>query len=226
MKTKKALAVILAVVMLVMPFAVSSFAATSEIIAEPYKTAYNDSECFIPQGLVVNVDGVDIDYTPIDAKFRFIPSLDELLTVETTKVDVYYDNELVGSIPVTVEHILGEITVVGNGHGRYCLGCGTLHNFEKHYDYSAGSNPNECDDKADYDYVSEWIPNDDGGLFVQQTATGVCSICNAEVTKNIAGSETFGSIFEGETMSEIEAMILSYINMILVPLIQMLVGIS
>ena len=45
MKTKKALAVLLAVVMLVMPLAVSSFAAAENgIVAGPVKTAYNDSE--------------------------------------------------------------------------------------------------------------------------------------------------------------------------------------
>ena len=52
MKTKKALAVLLAVVMLVMPLAVSSFAA-GEIIASPVKTAYTDAEFFNPQGLEI-----------------------------------------------------------------------------------------------------------------------------------------------------------------------------
>jgi hypothetical protein len=62
MKTKKALAVLLAVVMLVMPLAVSSFAATENgIVAGPTKTAYKTavqfkrcaavSYCFIPYSL-------------------------------------------------------------------------------------------------------------------------------------------------------------------------------
>ncbi len=226
MKTKKALAVLLAVVMLVMPLAVFSFAATSEIVTKPLKTAYNDSEHFNPQGLVILVDGNNIVYTPADTKFRFDPELDELLSVETTSIDVYYSNELVANIPVTVEHILGELTAVGNGHGKYCLGCGSLHEFENHYDYSQGD-PDKYEPSAgDYDYVVEWIPNDDGGIFVPQTTTGRCSVCDAEVTRNIPDSETFLSIFEGETMSGMESMILSFFNMIVVSLIQMLVGIS
>ena len=62
MKTKKALAVLLAVVILAMPFAVVSYAA-SEIIAQPIKTVYTDCEKFNPQGLVISVDGEEIPRT-------------------------------------------------------------------------------------------------------------------------------------------------------------------
>lgn len=231
MKTKKALAVLLAVVMLVLPLAVSSFAATENaIVTNPVKTNYNDTEVFNPQGLTISVNGEEITYTPADENFRFMPALGELLSVETTEILVYYNNTIVGSIPVTVEHILGELTAVGNGHGYYCLGCGTLHNFEKHYDYSFGEDPNKFEDGTDdFDYVGEWIPNDDGGIFTMQTTTGICNVCNAEVTRTIPGSEKFLTLFDFENenaMTELESTIIVYFYQIAVSLIQMLVGIS
>lgn len=227
MKTKKALAVFLAVVMLVLPLAVSSFAATENaIVTLPAQTTYNDSQVFNPHGLTILVDGEEIAYSHTDENFRFEPALNELLTVETTAVRVYYNNAYICDVPVSVEHILGELTIVGNGHGYYCLGCGTLHNFEKHYEYSFGENPNECDDKDDYDYVGEWIPNDDGGIFLAQTATGTCSVCNAEVTRTIPGTAKFDSLFDNGSLAPLEGTILEYVSIILVSLIQMLVGIN
>lgn len=207
MKTKKALAVILAVVMLVMPLAVSSFAATgNSIISAPIKTAYTDAENFNPIGIVINYEGEIVTYSPVDSNFRFEPALNELLTVETTEVAVYYNNELVATTPITVEHVLGELIAIDNGHGKYCLGCGTLHEFEHHT-------------------VSNWIPNDDGGIFTLQTQTGVCDICDAEVTETIPGTDKFSSLFGG-AMTETEFTIFDYLSKILVPLIQMLVSIK
>ena len=93
MKTKKALAVILAVVMLVMPLAVSSLAADTGIIAGPAKAVYNDSEYFSPFGIVISYDGEEIAYTPGESNFRFFPELNELVTVDTNEIMVYYNNE-------------------------------------------------------------------------------------------------------------------------------------
>ena len=209
MKTKKALAVLLAVVMLVMPLAVSSFAAESAIITNPEKTDYNDSEYFNPQGLVIVVDGEEIVYTPTDAKFRFDPALNELLAVETKNVAVYYDNSFVGTVTVTVNHILGDIVCIDKGHGRYCLGCGTLHQYEAHT-------------------VNEWVPNDDGGIFIPQTMNGVCEVCNATVTENLPNSEKFLSLFDKSdgAMTEFEGQVMTYFYAIVVTLVQMLVGLN
>ncbi len=207
MKTKKALAVILAVVMLVMPLAVSSFATENGIVAGPAKTAYNDAEYFSPLGIVVSYEGDEIAYTPGDSNFRFIPALNELVTVDTTDVVVYYNNEEIGTVEITVDHILGELTVIDNGHGKFCLGCGQLHEFEEHD-------------------VPEFIPNDDGGFFTLQTETGICSVCKAEVTQSIPGSEKFMAAFDPETMTEFESEIVGYIYMILVSLIQSILSIS
>lgn len=207
MKTKKALAVFLAVVMLVMPLAVSSFAATANsIIVGPIKTAYTDAENFNPIGIVISYENEVITYTPGNTAFRFEPALNELLTVETTEVAVYYNNKFIATTPITVEHVLGELISIDNGHGKYCLGCGTLHEFEHHT-------------------VTNWIPNDDGGIFTLQTKTGVCDICGAEVTETIPDSAKFSTLFGG-IMTETEFMIVDYLNKILVTLIQMFVSIK
>lgn len=208
MKTKKALAVLLAVVMLVMPFAVSSFAASENaIVTNPIKTAYNDAEYFNAQGLTILFENEVVVYTPTNSDFRFEPALNELLTVETAEIAVFYNNRFIGMVPVTVEHLLGELTAVDHGHGNFCLGCGTIHNFENHT-------------------VEEWIPNDDGGIFVMQTQTGYCTICGAEVTENIPGSEKFNDLFDEGALTELESTVIGYIYSIAVSLIQMLIGIS
>ncbi len=209
MKTKKALAVILAVVMLVMPLAVSSFAADNGIVAGPTKAAYNDSEYFSPLGIVVSYEGDEIAYTPGDSNFRFAPALNELLTTETNEVVVYYNNEEIGTVAIAVDHILGELTIIDNGHGKFCLGCGRLIEFEEHI-------------------VPEYIPNDDGGLFTLQTETGYCSVpeCNAEVTRTIPGSDKFLSSFNPENTTPLESEIIGYFYTILVSLIQSFLSIS
>lgn len=215
MRTKKAIAVLLAVVMLAIPFAVVSYAAP-EIVAQPIKTVYTDCEKFNPQGLVVSFDGEEIPYTPIDNDFAFMPGLDEYLTVgtnadgedlPTNTIEVYYKNQYAGTIEIEVSHVLGEITSLGDaGHGQYCLGCGKVHNYEAHS-------------------IPEFIPNDDGGLFVPQTQTGTCEICNGKVTESIPGSEGFQFIFGGE-MTDFESEIIGYFYMIAVTLIQALIGIK
>lgn len=214
MRTKKALAVLLAVVMLAVPFAVMSYAAPA-IVTAPVKTDYTDCEYFNPQGLVISDGEKTIEYTPTDADFSFVPALNEYLSVAKTAdgedvnktyVEVYYKNEYVGSVEIFVNHVLGEVTFLGEaGHGQYCLGCGEVHNYEEHT-------------------IPEFIPNDDGGLFIQQTQTGVCEICKGEVTENIPGTEGFLSLFGGE-MTDFESEIIGYFYMIAVSLIQALAGI-
>ena len=215
MRTKKAIAVLLAVVILAMPFAVVSFAADPTIAAQPIKTQYTDCEYFNPQGIVVEYEGEEIPYSPIDPDFAFSPALNEYLTVAvngdgedlpTNYVEVYYKNKFAGTVEIEVSHVLGEVTYLSEaGHGQYCLGCGKVHNYSEHN-------------------IPEYIPNDDGGLFLPQTETGKCDDCHGEVTRNIPGSEGFQFIFGGE-MTEFESEIIGYFYMIAVSLIQALVGI-
>lgn len=216
MKLKRALAVLMVAIMLVVPFsAVSSAANNYIIISGPIKTNYTDCEYFVPQGIAITDGSEIILYSPTDEKWSFDPAINELLTVgvneigedvNDVKVRVFYDNKYIGDVDVHVEHILGEITFIGQaGHGQYCLGCGKVHNFEEHN-------------------VPEYIPNDDGGLFIMQTETGTCEDCHGKITRNIENSEKFLTIFGN--LSPVESEIIGYLNSILVTLIQMLAGIA
>ena len=218
MTMKKALAVLMVAVMLMASFSVLGSAAGSYSIVEgPVKTAYTDCNYFNPQGITITDGSETISYSPIDDKWAFSPELNVYLSVDVDadgndvpekEIEVYYDNTYVGTVTVTVDHVLGDIVFLGEAaHGQYCLGCGKVHNYEEHS-------------------IPEWIPNDDGGLFVAQTQTGTCEICNGKVTESIPGSEKFGTIFNPETMTDTEAEIVGYLYNILVSLIQMLVGIK
>ncbi len=207
MKAKKTLAVLLVAVMLLMTVCINVSAASGTITTGPIKTAYTDCEFFNPQGLVVEFDGTPITYTPDNANFAFSPALNDHLTVDTTVIDVYYKNVKVGSVTIKVDHVWGDVTYLDNNfHGQYCLGCGVVKERLTHT-------------------VPEYIPNDDGGLFIPQTETGVCSDCHAEITKDRVGSENFNQIFDFGNMTETEITIFTYIQMILVGLIQTIVGI-
>ena len=128
MKTRKALAVLLALVMLVVPLVVSSYAApAASIVTSADVIAYTDTEYFNPQGLVINDGSVDVVYTPANKDFSFVPALNEPLSAETTEINVFYKNVACGTIAITVTHTLtGKLEHIGNGHGEYCLGCGQL----------------------------------------------------------------------------------------------------
>ncbi len=216
MKIKKALAILLVAVMLIVPFSVSIFAADNAIVSGPIKVAYKDSEYLNPQGLVISVDGKDITYTPDNAKFTFVPGLNEHLKTEValgegkfaSNIDVYYDNELIGTITVEVAHIWGDITYMDNNfHGRYCQGCGVVEKTLAHN-------------------VPEYIPNDDGGLFINQTETGKCADCGHAITRDIPDSNKFNQTIMGGTgLTQLEMEIVGYLQSILVTLIQALAGI-
>ena len=240
MKTRKAIAVLLALVMLVVPFVVSSYAApAATIVTNADVTAYTDVEYFNPQGLVINDGTENIVYTPSNKDFSFVPALNEILTVDTTEegvlsatkeINVYYKNAFCGSITVTVSHTLtGKLEHIGNGHGEYCLGCGQLFNFERHTVDVAGDADSLTFDHVEF--VEEFfdpayiIPNDDGGLFVPQTQTGTCGVCGGKETINIPQSEKFLTIF-GNEMTGLETEILIYFYQIAVSLVQMLIGIK
>ncbi len=216
MKIKRAVAILLVAVMLLVPVSSSVFAASVALVSGPIKVAYTDNEYFNPQGIVVNVDGKDVTYTPDNAKFTFVPALNEHIkvtvaedgTVVPTEIDVYYDNQLAGTVSVTVAHIWGEMTYLDNNfHGKYCLGCGVIEERLSHN-------------------VAEFIPNDDGGLFIDQTQTGTCLDCGQPITESIPNTNRFNSLFDISSLTDMEMEILVYIGQILVPLIQMLVGLK
>ena len=217
MNAKKALAVLMVAVMLLVPFTFAVSAADVSIVSGPIKTAYTDNEYFNPQGLVITVDGKEIAYSPIDDNFKFVPGLDEKLTVDKG-IDVYYtvviDDETVtdvkvGTITVNVAHVWGPTTYMDNTHhGKFCLGCGIVDEttFGEHD-------------------VAEYIPNDDGGLFTQQTETGICSECQSNVTRSIPGTEKFKNLFT-DNQTETESLIVYIFETVIVSLVQMIVGIG
>lgn len=228
MKAKKALAVLLVAVMLLATLSFGASATDEAIVSGPIKTAYTDSEYFNPQGLVITVDGEEIEYSPLDDNFRFVPGLNEQLTTAnaitdennnpvtdengyalyTADVAIYYNEVKVGVVTVDVSHVWGPTTYMDNNfHGNYCLGCGIVDKL------TLGAHN-----------VKEYIPNDDGGVFIQQTETGTCEDCHAEITRNIQGSEKFDNIFTGN-LTEMEAEIFTYVRLFLVGLIQLLTGI-
>ncbi len=184
----------------------------------PIKTVYNDSERFNPQGIVISADGKNIAYTPDNAKFTFIPGLDEnIKTTATaaqgsgaTQVKVFYNNIEAGVVTVTVSHIWGKVTYMDNNyHGQYCIGCGIVKETLPHN-------------------VPEYIPNDDGGLLIEQTETGRCADCGHDVTRNIPGSNKFNGIFNSEdgSLTDTEFGFLNVFMRLIIPLIQMLTGIQ
>ncbi len=208
MKIKRTVAILLVAVMLLVPVSVSVFAADPIMTAGSIKVAYKDTEYFNPQGIEVDDNGTVVAYTPGNEDFFFVPALDEHLTADTTEVAVYYKNRQVGSVSITVEHIWGEIKYLDNNyHGRFCLGCGVVEERLAHN-------------------VSEFIPNDDGGFFTDQTETGICLDCGEKITQDIPGTSRFNFIFDFNNMTETEVTVLGYIAQILLPLIQMLVGLK
>ncbi len=238
MKIKRAVAILLVAVMLLVPASLSVVAADTAIVSGPIKVVYTDSEYFNPQGLVISVDGTEITYTPDNNKFSFVPALNEHVKANeammngynpkydkngnhlySSSVDVYYDNEKVDTIALTVTHTYGDITYMDNNfHGRYCLGCGAVEEVYSQADskFVSGLSAHTVD---------EYIPNDDGGLFIEQTETGTCTGCGHEITRSIDGSEKFDYVFSGN-MTQFESELIDYVRKILVTLIQMLVGIG
>ncbi len=237
MKIKRAVAILLVAVMLLVPASLSVVAADTAIVSGPIKVVYTDSEYFNPQGLVISVNGTEITYTPDNTKFSFVPALNEHVKAETpvivnykpeydkngnvkytTNVDVYYNNEKVDSVTLTVTHTWGECTYIDNNfHGQYCLGCGVV---KDRFDLDK----KEFVSDLQAHNVDEYIPNDDGGLFIEQTETGTCTDCGHDITRNIEGSNKFDYVFSG-TMTKFESELIGYIKGILVTLVQMLAGI-
>lgn len=181
-KTKRLLATVLSVVMLLSVFSVISLAAgpyTFTLSQGPYKVEYYDYERFEPDGIYVTVTdstgaAVETVYYSNGGRFSFSVDLSRPLTVETTAVDVYLDGALVASVPVTVNHKLEENTSLGSTkHGTRCAGCGYVvpDSMEEH----------TYDDTA-------WTPNDDSTFVRDNTESNFCLECNHEIKREIDGS--------------------------------------
>ena len=182
MKTKRLLATVLSVVMLLSVFSVISLAAgpyTFTLSQGPSKTEYYDYERFDPKGIAVTVTDangmiVETIYYSEDSRFSFSVDLARPLTADTTAVDVYIDSALVASVPVTVNHKYEENTSLGSTkHGTKCAGCGDVI-------------PNTMDEHS-YDDTA-WTPNEESSFLRDNTESNFCLVCNHEIKREIDGS--------------------------------------
>ncbi len=193
MKTRKILALLMAIALIAVPMSVMASAAGS-VTAAPTKITYTDIECFDPTGLVIkDGSGATVSYETDYQYFTFSVELDEKLTIYMTEIEVFYKGESVGFVQITVDHAGGEITPVNNhSHGQICEGCGVICKNEDH----------------DVEY---WVPNDDAGLLTSETETGTCSVCGDTVSRYIEGTATYTNVF---ATSEILVLLLSFVSMI------------
>lgn len=193
MKTRKILALVMAIALLAISMSVVASAAGS-ISNSPDKLVYTDIECFDPTGLVItDGTGATVSYETDYQYFTFSVEADEKLTIYMTEVEVFYKGESAGFVKITVDHAGGEITPVNNhGHGQICDGCGVICKNEDH----------------DVEY---WVPNDDAGLLTSETETGTCSVCGDTVSRYIEGTATYPNVF---ATSEILVLLLSFVSMI------------
>lgn len=189
MKTKRLLATVLSVVMLLSVFSVVAFAEdetqapkyTFELTSAPSKTEYYDYERFDPSDLTITVKDssgaiVETVYysSSIAYRFTFSPKASSVLTVDVTEISVTLDGQFVANIPVTVNHKFEEHTSLGSTtHGTKCFGCGYVipETMEEH----------SYDDAA-------WTPNDESTFVRDNTESNFCLVCNHEIKREIDGS--------------------------------------
>lgn len=181
MKIKKTLAVILTVVMLVLPLAVFSAAEGEmwEITSYAWQSDYSNGDPFCADGLEV-YDGMNwYSYNSYPERFSFEPAV---VTCAVSEVEVYFDGVLVGTDSVNVGHISdSEVVSFGKNHGCYCAECGKVAYFEEHTVADDG-----------------WIPNDDATFLVNETETGICTVCGEKVTRTIDGTAGYLKTFNPE----------------------------
>ena len=185
MKTRKILALVMAIALLAVSMTIVASAeeaaeiptSTYTVSTEPAKKAYTDAECFDATGLVISDGTTDISYDTDYQYFTFSAGQDAPLTVYITEVEVFYKGESCGTVPVVVSHAGGEIVPVNNHtHGQICSACGVICKNESHD-------------------VPYWVPNGDASLVRGETETGTCTTCGDTVSQIIPGTATYATIF-------------------------------
>lgn len=181
MKTKRLLATVLSVVMLLSVFSVISLAAgpyTFTLTQGPSKVEYYDYERFDPTGISVTVTdstGATLENVSYpNERFSFSVNLSKKLTVDVTEVEVKLDGAVVANVPVTVQHKFEENTSLGSTkHGTKCFGCGYV-------------DPDTMEEHT-YDDTA-WTPNDNSTFVRDNTESNFCLVCNHEITREIDGT--------------------------------------
>ena len=202
MKTRKILALLMAIALLAVSMTVVVAAEDEEseepdylydITSEPEKYEFTDAEYFDATGLVIADETKEISYDTDYQFFTFSAGQDAPLTVYVTEIEVFYKGESCGFIPVTVSHAGGEIVPVNNHHhGQICSACGVICKNESHD-------------------VPYWVPNGDAALVRGETETGTCTTCGDTVSQIIPGTATYATIFAD---IDILATILGLVTMI------------
>ena len=184
MKTRKILALVMAIALLAVSMTVVASAEEAverptsvyTVFTEPTKE-YTDAEYFDATGLVISDGTTNISYDTDYQYFTFSAGQDAPLTVYITEVEVFYKGESCGVVPVTVSHAGGEIVPVNNhSHGQICSACGVICKNESHD-------------------VPYWVPNGDASLVRGETETGTCTTCGDTVSQIIPGTATYATIF-------------------------------
>ncbi len=218
MKTKRFLATVLSVLMLLSVFTVIAFATdetttpvdkyTFELSSGPTKTEYYDYEKFEPDGISVTIKDatgsvVETVYysTGISYRFTFSPKASNLLSVDVKEVSVTLDGQFVANVPVAVNHRLEENSALGStAHGTKCFGCGYVV-------------PDSIEDHTwKYRNDEEWERNDDSTFTRDETESNFCTECNYEKKRDINGTagydvEFFEYQFLRDLMSYLEVLL-------------------
>lgn len=217
MKTKRFLATVLSVLMLLSVFSVIAFAAdettpvakyTFVLTSGPSKTEYYDYEKFEPDGITVDIKDstgsvIETVYYSSDIAYRFTfsPKASNILSVDVKEVSVTLDGQFVANVPVTVNHRLEENTSLGSTkHGTKCFGCGYVvpESMEEHI--------------WKYTEDEEWERNYDPTFTRDETESNFCTKCNHEIKRDIDGSAGYDvEFFEYQFLRDL----MSYIEILL-----------
>ena len=217
MKTKRFLATVLSVLMLLSVFSVIAFAAdettpvakyTFGLTSGPYKTEYYDYEKFEPDGITVDIKDstgsvIETVYYSSDIAYRFTfsPKASNILSVDVKEVSVTLDGQFVANVPVTVNHRLEENTSLGSTkHGTKCFGCGYVvpESMEEHI--------------WKYTEDVEWERNNDTTFTRDETESNFCTKCNHEIKRDIDGSAGYDvEFFEYQFLRDL----MSYLEILL-----------
>ena len=202
MKTKRFLATVLSVLMLLSVFSVIAFAAedettktptyTFELTASPYKKEYYDYEKFEPDGIQVTIKNSSgtiveqVSYTTNAERFSFSISPSAILSVDIKEIGVTLDGQFVANVPVTVNHRLEENSTLGSTkHGTKCFGCGYV-------------DPDSIEEHIwKYEDDEEWERNEDPTFTRDETESNFCVDLGYQIKREIERSACYDlKIFE------------------------------
>ena len=189
MKTRKILALVMAIAIFALSMTVVASAEESERPTSVYKIqnkpnlTYTDADCFNPAGLSISDGSTTVYYDTDSQFFTFSVAENQPLTVYITEIEVFYKGESCGFLEnVKVSHLgsaSGEIIYINNHHhGQICDVCGVT-----------------CKNESHEEYVDYWVPNGDASLLINETESGYCEKCGTRVSRYIEGTATYVTAF-------------------------------